>query len=259
MDEGSNDAVARRLLPSCARLPAETIYADLELPLGADDRPYVVLNMASTADGKVAIAGRARGIGSQLDRDLMRRIRAAADAVMVGAGTIRAEPVDPRIPPALANARAARGQAPQPLAVAVSGTLNLDPGSRFFVLGPDSTLVFTTTTAEDDRAARLAGRARVERSGDSRVDLVGALARLRSAHGVARLLVEGGPTLNQALLERGLVDELFWTIAPRVAGGSGPGLVQGHAPPTTVLAALELVSLFEHHDELLARYRVRRG
>src|SRR5215218_6276657 len=117
-------AVAQRLLPTWAEIPADDIYAGLALPDGPADRPYVVLNMVATVDGQVAIGGRARGIGSQLDRRLMRRIRAACDAVMVGAATLRAEPVDPTVPDELAGARAARGLPPQPIAVAISATLD---------------------------------------------------------------------------------------------------------------------------------------
>ena len=249
---------ARQLLPACADVPTDAIYADLELPAAPDHRPSVVLNMVSTVDGKVAVAGRARGLGSRLDRDLMRRIRRAADALLVGAATIRAETVDPRVPPELADARRSRGQRPQPLALTVSASLNLDPASRFFVLGPSSTIVFTGSTADEVRAARLAERARVHRLPEPEVDLTDVLHRLRREYGVARLLAEGGPTLNEALLQRDLVDEIFWTVSPKLAGGSGPGLFAGASPPNAVAATLELVSLFAYQGELFARYRLRR-
>ncbi len=249
---------ARRLLPTpCQFSPAE-IYSDLVLPNGYDERPYVVLNAATTVDGKVAVAGRAGGIGSPLDRVLMRRVRAAADALLVGATTLRAESIDPRILPSLSAEREARGQPPQPLAVTVSNSLDLDPCHRFFVQGPTRTLVFTSERADVRRVSALSKYAQVERIGADVVDLAGLLERLRHGFGVERLLVEGGPTLNQRLLERDLVDELFWTVAPKLAGGRGLSLLHGPIGPEKIRASLDIVSLFEHQGELFARYRIRR-
>jgi riboflavin biosynthesis pyrimidine reductase len=196
-----------------------------------------------------------RGIGSGLDRALMRRIRAACDAVMVGAATLRAEPVDPSVPDELADTRAARGLPPQPLAVAVSATLDLDPSWRFFRPGRDRALVLTTTAAPRDRADALAGVGSVERIGADSVDLVEALVRLRSGYGVERLVVEGGPTLNRQLVALGTVDELFLTLAPKLAGGSGPSIIGGGSD-ARILAGLELRSLHACNGELFLRYRI---
>jgi len=251
--------LAERLLPTWAEIRPEDIYAGLALPEGPTDRPYVVLNMVATVDGQVAIGGRASGIGSRLDRALMRRIRAACDAVMVGAATLRAERVDPSVPDELAEARAARGLPPRPMAVAISATLDLDPSWRFFRHGPDRTLVLTTTTAPRDRAEALAGSATVERIGGDSVDLVEALARLRGRYGVERLVVEGGPTLNRQLVALGLVDELFLTLAPKLAGGGGPSILGGGGPAEKVMAELELASLHRCAGELFFRYRVAHG
>src|SRR5947207_15653950 len=79
----------------CAEVAADDLYRDLGLP---DGDPYVVLTMVATVDGKAAIDGRARPIGSDLDHLLMRRIRANVDAVMSGAGTLRAEGLDLSVP-----------------------------------------------------------------------------------------------------------------------------------------------------------------
>ena len=248
----------RQLYPTSTEIAESEVYADLALPAGPPGRPLVVLNMVSTVDGKVAVGGRAAGIGSRIDRLLMRQLRASVEGLMVAAGTLRAEPVDPRVPPELAERRVAAGRRPQPLAIAVSGSLDLDPTHRFFVNGRDGTLVLTTETPPRDRAAVLAAHARIVEIGADAVDLPAALARLRVQVGIERLLVEGGPSLNQSLLDQHLVDELFWTIAPRLAGGRGPTLIQGDAPAVSILARLDLVSLHEHAGELFARYRVMR-
>lgn len=212
--------------------------------------------MVSTVDGKIALGGRAKGLGSRLDRALMRRVRAAADALLVGAGTLRAEPVDPSIPDTLANARARRGAPAQPLAVTFSRHLELDPDHRFFRFGPTGTVLFAAESAAPERVRAFAGRARVELLRPTTSPLSDAVAILRSRYGVRRLVVEGGPRLNQALLDQGLVDELFWTIAPKLVGGAGGGLLDGAVSATAIAATLDLVSLFEHGAELFARYRV---
>lgn len=248
----------RQLYPVCSEIPEHEVYASLELQAAPPNRPLVLLNMVSTVDGKVAVAGRVAGIGSRTDRLLMRQIRSRVDGLMVAAGTLRAETVDPRVPPDLAERRVADGRAAQPLAIAVSGSLELDPEHRFFANGRDGTLVITTESAPPERAAALAERAQILRTGVDSVDLNPALGRLRSAFGIERLLVEGGPSLNQALLDLGLVDEVFWTVAPKLAGGHGLTLFQGHAPSSRITATLDLVSLYEHDGELFARYRVVR-
>lgn len=228
------------------------------MPDPPPDRPYAVVNMATTLDGKVSLGGSGAGIGSRVDRRLMRRIRAAADALMVGAGTLRADLVDPRVDPDGVQARARRGLSSQPLAVAVSGSLDLDPTNRFLVNGPAGTLILSVADAPADRWRCLAPYARIQSVGIGTIDLAAALRLLRTEHGVRWLLCEGGPSLNQLLLDLGLVDELFVTLAPKLAGGHGPGLLDGPEPAAAIRARLELVSLHEHESELFARYRVRR-
>jgi riboflavin-specific deaminase-like protein len=236
----------------------DDVYRELELPSGVAGRPYVVMNMVSTADGKATLGGSAAGIGSRTDARLMRQVRAAVDAVVHGAGTLRAETVDPRVDQARSRQRVARGQAPQPLAVAVSRSLDLLPSNRFFVNGPAGTVLLTTTTAPPERVQRLRRYAAILRHGDDVVDLLAALRELYQQFGVRRLLSEGGPLLNQRLLDAGLVDELFWTIAPKLAGGRARATIDSDSPTRTIRARLDLVSLYEHDGELFTRYRLRR-
>ena len=88
---------------------------------------------------------------------------------------------------------------------------------------------------------------------DNRVDLVEVVRRLRTERGIRSVLCEGGPTLHAELVAAQLVDELFVTRAPRIAGGTGPGIFTGLEAHTR---DLELVWLFESGGELYARYRV---
>jgi 2,5-diamino-6-(ribosylamino)-4(3H)-pyrimidinone 5'-phosphate reductase len=234
------------------------VYAGLSLPGDLPGRPYVVVNMVSTVDGKTALGESAAGIGSRADGRLMRQIRAAVDAIVWGAGTLRADVVDPRVVPPWVERRRSRGAAPQPLAVTASASLDLDPTNRFFVNGPSGTVVFTTRSAPPERRRALAPYATIVTQDGLTVDLAAALRQLAEQFGIKRLLSEGGPGLNQALLDAGLVDELFWTVAPKLGGGHGRTLIDGGAPARSIRARLELVSLLEHDGELYTRYRLQR-
>jgi len=231
-------------------------YASLNLPEGPPDRPYVVVNMVSTVDGKIALGGRVRGLGSRVDRRAMRLLRAQVDAVLIGAGTVRAEVVDMRTDDDLAAAREARGEALHPLAVTVSRSLDLDPRDRFFRGGPERSLILTTASSATERGERFAGVAQLLTTEGDDVDLAAAFAELRQRRGVRRLLCEGGPTLNQRLLDLGLLDELFWTIAPMLAGGSSPGLLESPEPPDRIRSGVRLMSMYEQEGELFTRYRI---
>ena len=250
----------RRLYPDPAGdLDPEAIYDDLrerlpEPPLG---RPYVLLNMVTSVDGKAAVAGSAAPLGSALDHRLMRAIRAAHDAVLNGAGTLRVERLDPRVGAAWAARRAARGERPEPLAVLLTRRGDLPLDRRYFRYPEVDRVILASADLPVERRAALAGVARLLLAPAPDPDPVWALRTLREACGVRRLLVEGGPALNGALFAAGLVDELCWTLAPTiVGGGEGLTLVAGPALPATV--RLALVSAFLHEDELFLRYRVRR-
>ncbi|HZO28681.1 MAG TPA: dihydrofolate reductase family protein [Chloroflexota bacterium] len=217
------------------------------------------MNMVSTVDGKAALGTSAAGIGSRTDSLLMRQVRAAVDAVMHGAGTLRSEIVDPRVDEERSRQRVASGLPPQPLAVIVSASLDLDPTGRFLVNGPSGTVILTSSLAPVERRNPLARYAMLLTHDGPSVDLVAALRRLHDEYGVRRLLSEGGPTLNQHLLDAGLVDEVFWTVAPKLAGGRGRATIDADHPTTRIQARLDLISLHEHDGELYARYRLRRG
>jgi riboflavin-specific deaminase-like protein len=216
------------------------------------------MNMVSTVDGKSALGHSAAGIGSRTDSLLMRQIRAAVDAVMHGAGTLRSEIVDPRVDVERSRQRVVHGQPPQPLAVIVSGSLDLDPTGRYLVNGPTGTVILTSSSASADRQRRLSPYATILLSDGPSVDLPSMFRRLREQFGVRSLLAEGGPTLNQHLLDAGLIDEVFWTIAPKLAGGHGRATIDSAEPTTRIKARMDLISLHEHAGELYARYRLRR-
>lgn len=242
----------RVLLPE----PGETTVSDqldgyrpFECPRA--ERPFVAVNFATTLDGRAAIDGRSGKIGSSTDTEILQRLRTRFDAVMVGAGTIRAERYGRIVSDPLLRARRERTGLPHdPLAVIVSGRLDLPWDAPIFTDGGGRILIFTASDADPPETST---SLRVIRH-EGRVDLADALRYLRRERGIKALLCEGGPGLHAELEAAGLVDELFLTIAPKLAGGQGPRILEGEMPD---VAELELAWLLEHEGELFARYRRR--
>lgn len=235
------------------------IYDEVVLPEGRET-PAVAINMVSTVDGKVTLARSAvrEPIGSEVDRGLMARLRGSADAVIRGASTVRRDPYYPRVPEDLAERRRARGLPDQPLAVVVSGSCELPLDAPFFRRAPRRPVVITAERAAPERVEAARAVADVIVAGDDEVDIRAALRALGESHGAYRLLCEGGPTLNHACFRAGVVDTLFWTVAPKVGGlaedltlVAGPALLDP-------MPRLELVSAWFHEGELFLRYRVLR-
>jgi riboflavin-specific deaminase-like protein len=252
----------RRLLPDPADLELSDAYAQLVLPSPAPDaaRATLALGMVTSVDGAVSVEGTSGGLGGEADRQAFRRLRDACDAILVGAGTVRAEDYGPpRAPTARAEARRARGLAAAPQLLVVTGRADLDPGARVFADEREAQVprpvVITHEQAPPDRTAALAEVAEVVAVGERAVDLPGVL-RWCLRRGLTRVLCEGGPKLNGALLAAGLVDEVFVTLAPSLAGGEAGRIVEG---PALGSLELDLVELHEHEGELLLRYRVRSG
>ncbi len=249
-----------RLVPGLAVLTADEAMTGLELgDLAPPERPYLVLNMVSTLDGKAALGGRTAGIGGPADRALFHHLRTQADAVMVGAGTLRAERYGRIVrEPALREKREREGLSPDPLACVVSASLDGLAELPLLAVSEQRVAVLTAASGElSPREARVEYvRAGPAEGGGGWVDLREALGRLRAEWGVRSILCEGGPTLNAELLRAGLVDELFLSSAPKLAGGADAlTIVAGEALPEPV--ELELVWVLQGHGELFQRWRVR--
>lgn len=195
------------------------------------DEPWVRASMVATLDGAAAGAdGLSKSISTPADQEVFALMRSYADAIVVGAGTVRAERYRPNPKPLVVVSR--RGELPEHLA--------------------DSAALLATGTASPGLGAargRL-GERRVMTAGTDGVDpaeLVAALA----ARGWRHLLVEGGPSLLGDFAAAGLVDEWCVTLSPRVAGGDAPRIVQSGP----VDAEVRLASLVEIDGTLLGRWR----
>jgi len=235
-------------------LGIDDLYRDIVFPEGTAGRPYVVLNAVSTVDGKATIGGRSNAVGSDLDRSLMRRIRAAADMVLIGAGTLRGENVDFRLPAELRMARVARGMSPTPMAAVLSASGELPLDRTFFRSKEFEAIVFISRSADPRRVRAIEKHARVVVVGEQTVD-IGALAKtLTQDLGVKRLVIEGGPRLYHAFIASNLVDELFLTLSPKIVAGREVSPIEGPRFPGDGVVRLRLVSAYAFHDELFLRY-----
>lgn len=216
------------------------------------DRPYVALNMVASLDGKATLDWRTKGLSSDEDRELFHHLRTQADAVMVGAGTVRAERYGKLVKSdELREKRVGEDMDPEPPAVVVSATLDLAPDLPLFAEPGQRVIVVTGAEHEIEGTA-----AEVEyvRTGD---DLQLALAKLRSDHGLRSILCEGGPTLNSHLFAAGLVDELWLSVSQKtVAGPAALTIVAGRELVEPV--DMEPVSIALGADDMFTRWRVRR-
>ena len=188
------------------------------------ERPFVTLNVAESADGKLApIDGGKINFGSIEDRAQMEALRALADGVLIGGGTLRAE--DPPLiirDPAVRDRRATTKGSPHPANITVCSILPENLAEMNFFRCPETEkLVFTTERTPPALREAASQYARIEvvaEDGSGRVDLVEVLRKL-PALGVGHLLLEGGGELNFSMLEAGLIDEIYLTVCPFIFGG----------------------------------------
>jgi riboflavin-specific deaminase-like protein len=254
-------AALRRLLPPGDPASADEIVEAMELA-GCSDagvpRPHVMLNMVSTADGRASIGGRSGPLGNRADRELFHALRSAVDAVMAGAQTVRSERYGRIIPDERRRRRRReRGSSDEPLACIVSGSLALTDDIPLLA-DPAAKVVIVTSSASS--LPEVGAHVEYVRAGrDGRLDLPAALDELHQRFAVGTLLCEGGPRLNLQLLAAGLVDEMFLSLAPKLAGGAPAG-----SEALRILAGaelkepveLELLGAQESDSELFLRYRV---
>jgi riboflavin biosynthesis pyrimidine reductase len=212
-----------------------------------DDKLRLALNMIASVDGRIAVNGRSGPLGGPADRALFHALRARADAVMVAAGTVRAERYGPIIRDrGRRELRVGQGLPEQPLAVIVSRSLELDP-TLPLLADPDTRLVILTPSSGD--LPPTAASVDYVRTPTLRAGL----SELCARWGVRLIVCEGGPTLNAALAADSLIDELFLAISPLLVGDTADGvLLQGDAPPEP--QALELRLLLEYESQLYAHY-----
>ncbi|GAA1771760.1 pyrimidine reductase family protein [Agromyces humatus] len=233
--------------------PAGLRRDELLAAYAIDDRatPRVRLNFVMSLDGAVTLDGRSGGLGNADDRRIMGVLRALADVILVGAGTVRVEGYGGvRLPDDVAAWRAGRAMAPQPPLAVVSSRLDLEPGHPFFTEATMRPIVVTHSAAPAHRRAELAEVADLIVSPGDAVDLRHAVAEL-AGRGLPQALCEGGPHLFGALLAADLVDELCLSLSSvLVAGDAGRITAGAEVPPRH----MRLVHALPTDEMLFLRY-----
>ena len=222
-------------------------------------KPTVIVNMAMSADGKISSHRRESfPLGSSEDRRLMDVLRGRADAVIIGANTVRLDGYAIRVRNADLRDRRARRRTRHPLNVVLTSALDLPLDAQFFTHPRTERMVITTRQAPQARVTRAKALGEVLVLPRKRIDprlVVDALAE----RGHTRLLLEGGGALNYSFFEKELVDEVFITVTPRILGGSeAPTVVDGKGFLAADHPSLSLVSCRRRGDEVFLRYRVNR-
>jgi riboflavin biosynthesis pyrimidine reductase len=192
--------------------------------------------MIASIDGATAVAGVSGGLGGPADQALFAVLRSQADVVVVAAGTVRAEHYGPLAVPVAVLSRSCR----------------LDWDSPFFTAAVTPPIVITVAEAPALERKKAADLADVIIAGERDVNLAAALGAL-AERGYARVLAEGGPTLNGQLAAAGLLDELCLTVSPLLAGGDAKRILAGPALPSG--PGWQIRSLCEQDGFLFLRYR----
>lgn len=220
----------------------------------------ITVNMAVSVDGRITTRTREHfALGSENDRRLMDELRTRADAVIVGAGTLRHDgwPMLIRYPD-LRERRVRRRRPPHPVNVVLSRALDLPVGARFFRSSEAERIVFTTRQAPAARVKRFLRVAEVVVLPGKTISPASVVSHLH-ARGLYNLLVEGGGETHFSFAKAGLVDRLYVTITPRLIGGVGaPSLLDGAGFLRKDHLHLELESLRRKGDEVFLHYRVLR-
>lgn len=215
------------------------------------NRPFVFINVAMTADGKIDTFQRQGAvISSARDKERVDQLRASADAVMVGGRTLLDE--DPKLTvksEALRAERVRRGLSPNPVKVGVVTQANIKADSQFLNTGPADIVIFTTRRTSKKHLSQLTARGvDVYVDKEQQVNLPKALGTLKDL-GIDRLMVEGGGRLNFELMRLGLVDEVTAYVAPMIFGGeSAPTMAAGSGLKSSEAIPLKLIEAEKWED-----------
>jgi riboflavin biosynthesis pyrimidine reductase len=243
-----------RLWPDPAGdLALDDAMAGFSLPAPPSNRPLVGVNMVTSIDGRAQLEGTAEGLAGRADRLLMRRYRAAYDAVGSGAGTLRAAGLWLRVGDEMAARREAEGRERNPVGVVVAGSEPVPLDARWF--GGDERRILVVGRENPIEAAP--DGTELVRASDARPAPRWILSSL-AARGIRTFLLEGGPHLNAAFLEAGFIDELYWTVGAHLLGTDALPMIAaipGGSPHGGDPYRGRLVSILRHGDELFLRYR----
>jgi riboflavin biosynthesis pyrimidine reductase len=257
----------------------ELYDGDLHFGAAPATRPFVIANFVSTLDGVVSYGTQGKSDGSAIsgsnpaDRFIMGLLRASADAIIVGAGTVEdartkslwtPESTYPDAKQFYAEYRAALHKPEYPLLVVVTGSGKLELDRAIFQTPLMRTVLITTSAGSDEltrRGAASLGSVEVHALNSSGGSIApqAMLELLQSQFGVKTLLHEGGPTLFGQFLAAGVIDEFFLTLSPQIAGRKNdvvrPALVEGAEFLPDSAPRFQMLSVKQEAAYLYLRYR----
>jgi 2,5-diamino-6-(ribosylamino)-4(3H)-pyrimidinone 5'-phosphate reductase len=223
------------------------------------DRPFVFINSAISADGKLSTKERKQvRISGKLDFERVDALRAQADAIMVGIGTLLADN------PSLTvksqerrNARKAAGKSENPVRIIVDSSARIPLDADIFKKGEGTRIIAVSNSAPAEKIKKLEENALVIKAGTDKVDLPELASRLKKM-GINTLMVEGGATLNWGMLSVGLVDEIYTFVGNLIIGGAtAPTFTDGDGFSEAEILRLELLSVEKIEDGVLLKWKVK--
>jgi riboflavin biosynthesis pyrimidine reductase len=213
------------LAPAAGERTARAIVDGLGLASGAvDGRPRVAAAMIASADGRATVAGTSVGLGHPADTALLRELRTAVDAILVGTGTLRAEGYANLLDDDQRSRRVSRGLDAEPIVATIARRGNVPVDVPLFA--EPRARIQVDTEAEAPPFSATASVA-VERLPPGEATPASVLAHLGRERGVRSVLCEGGPTLLRGLVAAACIDDMLLTLAPLLAAGGAPGLLEG--------------------------------
>ncbi|MBE9006330.1 RibD family protein [Fortiea sp. LEGE XX443] len=226
----------------------------------AQHRPHTTVVLAMSADGKIADFKRSPArFGSRADQAHLEKQIAAADAILLGAGTLHAYGTTLTVSqPTLLQHRIQEGKSPQPVHIVITHSANLNPEIKFFKQ-PIKRWLLTTTVG----ASVWQGRSEFEQilvfeTSNGKIDPVAALQHLASIH-ITRLAVLGGGQLVASMVNLDLIDEFWLTICPLILGGAtAPTPVEGQGFLANLAPRLKLLDVEQVEQEVFLHYQVQR-
>ncbi|VVB50982.1 2,5-diamino-6-ribosylamino-4(3H)-pyrimidinone 5'-phosphate reductase [uncultured archaeon] len=224
---------------------------------GKSARPFVFINAAMSADGKIAtIERRQTRISGSLDFDRMDELRASSDAIMVGIGTVLSD--NPSLTVKSKDRkekRLATGLSENPVRIVVDSLARTPVDADIFIKGEGKRIIAVSESAPSEKVRRLSKLADIIRIGKKNVDLARLLSELKN-RGINRLMVEGGATLNWGLISNGLVDEVYTFVGNIIIGGkNAPTLVDGEGYASG-FCRLALIYCEKVEDGVLIKWNV---
>ena len=225
------------------------------------DRPFIFINAAMSADGKLSTKERKQvKISGKSDFDRVDAMRASCDAIMVGIGTILSD--DPSLTvksPERRQARKAAGLSEDPVRVVPDSMARTPIDADIFKKGDGEKIIFVSEKAPPENVEKLKEKATVLVAGKEKIDLPLMMRHLKE-RGIGSLMIEGGAAINDAVIRAGLVDEIYTFIGNLIIGGeNAPTFADGIGGTAAELIRLELAGTALIEEGVLLKWKVLNG